>query len=119
MLIKKNVSRSLNFLKQLINLAKNKNKKQAEIAIFALRDLFINDILKEGEKLFSFQKNPLILEKNQDELANFELVEAYCDHCVKEFYKEFVMNILFEFSKDDLEYFRKFALDVLTELLIK
>ena len=49
-----NVSRSLNFLKQLIGLSRNKNKKQSEIAIYALRDLFSNEILKEGEKLFSF-----------------------------------------------------------------
>jgi hypothetical protein len=61
----------------------------------------------------------LILEKRPEDLANFELVEAYGDHCIKEFYKDFVMSILFEFTKDDLEYFRKFALDVLTELLIK
>ena len=84
-----------------------------------MRDLFTNDILKEGDKLHSFQKNPLILEKNQDDLANFEIVQAYCDHCIKEFYKDFVTNILSEFTKDDLEYFRKFALDILSELLIK
>ena len=63
--------------------------------------------------------NPIILEKNADDLENFELVDAYCDHCIKELYKDFVMNVLFEFTKDDLEYFRKLSLDVLTDLVIK
>jgi hypothetical protein len=50
-------------------------------------------------------------------IPNFELVEAYVDHCIKEVYRDFVEQILVNMSKDDLEYFRKQALDILVELI--
>ena len=54
MLIQKNPTRSLVHLHKLVNLAKKKNRKQAESAFFALRDLFSNHILEDGVKLNAF-----------------------------------------------------------------
>jgi len=50
-------------------------------------------------------------------IPNFELVDAYVDHCIKEIYRDFVEQILVNMSKDDLEYFRKQAMDMLVELM--
>jgi hypothetical protein len=38
---------------------------------------------------------------------------------VKEIYRDFVTNILVDLSKDDIEYYRKLALDILVELITK
>lgn len=51
--------------------------------------------------------------------ANFDLIEAYQQHCTKEIYRDFVTNILVDLSKDDIEYYRKLALDILVHLMTK
>ena len=38
---------------------------------------------------------------------------------MKEIYRDFVTNILVDLSKDDIEYYRKLALDILVELMTK
>ena len=50
-------------------------------------------------------------------MPNFDLIEAYYDHCIKEFYRDFVSNLLVNLSKDDLEYYRKMAMDILGDLM--
>lgn len=100
-----------------MTLAKKNNRKQAEFAYFALRDLFSKTLLKDGQKLTAFQYHPLVKDKIQEEIPNFDIVEAYYDHCIKETYRDFVTNVLVELSKDDLEYFRKLALDILVDLI--
>lgn len=52
-------------------------------------------------------------------MANFDLIDAYQQHCVKEIYRDFVTNILVDLSKDDIEYYRRLALDILVELMSK
>jgi ribosome biogenesis protein MAK21 len=52
-------------------------------------------------------------------VANFDLIDAYQQHCVKEIYRDFVTNILVDLSKDDIEYYRRLALDILVELMSK
>ena len=47
------------------------------------------------------------------------MIESYQQHCVKEIYRDFVTNILVDLSKDDIEYYRKLALDILVELMTK
>lgn len=50
-------------------------------------------------------------------MANFELIDAYYSHCVKELYRDYVTNVLVDLSKDDLDYYRKLALDILLDLI--
>lgn len=38
---------------------------------------------------------------------------------MKEIYRDFVTNILVDLSKDDIEYYRKLALDILVDLMSK
>ena len=45
------------------------------------------------------------------------IIDAYYDHCIKEIYREYVTEILVGMTKDDVEYFRKLALDILVELI--
>lgn len=83
----------------------------------ALRDVFSNHILQDGIKLTAFQYHPQIMGKT--DIANFDLIEAYYQHCVKEIYRDFVTNVLVDLSKDDIEYYRKFALDTFVDLMAK
>ena len=98
-------------------LAKHKNRKQAESAYHALKEVFTKHLLQDDRKLYSFQHNPNIHGINQDQIANFDLIEAYYDHCIKELYREYVNEILLGVSKDDLEYFRKLALTIMVDLI--
>jgi hypothetical protein len=45
-------------------MAKKKNRKQGELAINALKDLFCDTLLSDEDKLTSFSKNPLIASGN-------------------------------------------------------
>ena len=83
----------------------------------ALRDVFSKHILKDDRKLEGFQFNPSIKGRSEDDIAKFELVEAYYSHGLKELYREFVVNILADCAKDNLEYYRKLALEILLALV--
>lgn len=76
MLIKKNPTKSLNYLQQLIQMGENKNRKMAETAFYQLKDVFMY-LLKDGEKLKAFQHNPLICEREQTDIPNYDLTAAY------------------------------------------
>lgn len=47
------------------------------------------------------------------------MIDAYQQHCVKEIYRDFITAILVDLSKDDIEYYRKLALDIMVELMSK
>ena len=83
----------------------------------ALKDLFLDHLLQDDAKLSAFQHNPLIQGRADTEIPNFELIEAYYDHCIKELYREYIMEVLVRLSKDDLEYFRKLGMDILVDLI--
>jgi hypothetical protein len=119
LLIQKNSSTSIQTLNHLLNLASKKNKKQRELAVFALRDLFADLFLADNRKLSAFQHNPLISNRTEQGVSKNNLVSAYFDHCLRELYREFIDKILIEMTKDDLEYYRKLAIDVIAHLLIK
>ena len=117
MLIGKSPTRALGYLKQLMTLARQKNRKQAESAYFGLKEVFTKHLLQDNKKLTSFQHNASINGVKESEIANFDLIEAYYDHCIKELYREYVNEILQSLTKDDLEYFRKQALTILVDLI--
>ena len=48
MLIQKNTARSLHYLQEIVAVASKKNRKQAEYAYTALRDLFTKHLLQDG-----------------------------------------------------------------------
>lgn len=83
-----------------------------------MRDLFINSILQDGVKLSAFQYHTSIHGKDKDsKIPEYELIDAYYEHCIKEIYREFITKILEELSKDPLEFYRKQALQILLDLL--
>ena len=64
MIVQRDPLKSLSYISTLINMGKKKNRKQAESAIGALRDLFTkNDLLRNDRALYSFCKNPILLGK--------------------------------------------------------
>ena len=81
----------------------NLKKKHAENALESIQLVFTRHILQDDKKLDSFQKS---LELKTD-IPDFELVDAYYEHCIKEIYRDFVTNILWNMLKDDLENYRK------------
>jgi hypothetical protein len=54
MLINKQPQRSLGYLSQLIDLCRKHNRKQAEPAFLALRDVFTGAVLEDSVKLTAF-----------------------------------------------------------------
>ena len=110
---------------QLVSMAKKANKKLAEYAIVAIKDLFTEgwlvDIQNDGtvkERLEVFSKNPVVIHKRAN-IDDDELQSAYFKHCVREVLRTLITNIL---GKDmahcDLEHYRIFALDMLLELTV-
>jgi hypothetical protein len=116
-LVKKIPSRGLTYISQMMKEARKSNKKHAEVAVFSLKELFVNHILKDNAKLDAFQHSPRIQDKQDAHIADFDLIDAYYNHCVKEMYREYVTDILTGFSKDNLEYFRKIGMDCLVFLI--
>lgn len=98
-------------------MSKKKNRKLAELTINTVRDLFCDHLLSDDQKLHAFSKNPIIQQSKTPQPS--ELIQAYYQHQLKELYNEFVNTVLKTLSHDDLEFYRKFALNVLESLLEK
>lgn len=115
-IVQKNPQQGLSYLTNLVGMAKKKNRKMAELAINSLRDLFSDTLLSDDQKLSPFSKNPLLKNGNQNPQA---LAQAYFEHQLKELYSDFVMNVLRPLTHDDLEFYRKFSMNILEHLLEK
>ena len=120
MLVQKEPMSTLSYLMQLLSLTKKSNRKMAEQAIGALKDLFINDFMvpedKKDQKLSVFTRNPLILHKKH-ECTSEDLMNAYYEHCLREILRDFVTTVLQQLSHGDLEFYRMNALAYLREML--
>ena len=46
------------------------------------------------------------------------MLQAYYEHCIKEFYRDFITNVLTPITHDDLEFYRKYSLNCLLSLLL-
>jgi hypothetical protein len=108
----------------LFGLTKKTNKKWAEMAINALKDLFLEGHIlerkKDGrlvKKLYVFSKHPLVLEKGAA-MTDAELTEVYFLHCVREVLRD-LFNVIIgkEFIHADLEYFRTYAMDFVSDMI--
>jgi hypothetical protein len=73
--------------------------------------------LPDNAKLLSFSKNPLITGKTFYAIREKELMQAFFEHRLRETYREFVTKILSDLTHDDLEFYKKFALNTLEQLL--
>jgi ribosome biogenesis protein MAK21 len=114
-IIQRSPSQSLSYLSSLVNLAKKKNRKQVEAAINQARDLFTDVLLPDDKKLTSFSKNPMLGKNTTDQQL---ILQAYYEHRLKELYSEY-LSVLKGLASDDLEFYRKFALNYLQGLLEK
>ena len=89
MLVQKDPIATHPFLVQLLGLTKKHNRKQAEQAVTAFKDLFLQGYLfKLQTKLHVFQKNPVIMAKHEA-CSEDEIVQAYHEHCIRELLREF------------------------------
>ena len=118
-IIQKNPGSSIPYLQSLMNLAKKKNRKQAELAITALKDLFCDYLLDDSKKLWPFSKNPSICKQTNPNPKDYELIQSLWEHLLKESYQNFITNILKPLTVDDLDFFRKYSLNTLQALLEK
>jgi ribosome biogenesis protein MAK21 len=104
----------LQALDMLLNSARKKGRRESEMAIEALKDLFINNLLPSHRKLISFQKRPL----SRSEVTEPHLIFWYFEDAVKIRFAEFV-KILEQGSRDTILNYRqkmlKFAFELLCE----
>ena len=108
MIIQREPENAIPYMQSLLNLAKKKNRKQAELAVGALKDLFTQNLLKDGHKLMPFSKNPLV---------TMDVSRAYFEHQLKECYNEFITGVLKPMTHDDMDFLRKFALNTMESLI--
>ena len=87
-IIQRDPQHSLSYLQTLLGLAKKKNRKQAEQAVNTIKDLFCDVLLRDGNKLSAFSKNPLLAKKSAEPK---ELLQAYFEHQLKEIYSDFII----------------------------
>ena len=118
MMIQKNPQGSLNYLMQLLNMAKKPNRKVAETAILTIKDLLLQkELLPETTTTWhAFTKHPLILEKRES-CSNEELLACHFEHCLREIVREFVSQVLQGLSHEELDHYRTLSLDILVDLL--
>ena len=97
MLVQKEPKSTLSYIMQLLSLTKKSNRKMAEQAIGALKDLFTRDFMipieKKDQKLSVFTRNPLILHKKY-ECTPEDLMDAYYEHCMREIIRDFMTSVL-------------------------
>jgi hypothetical protein len=75
---------------QLLSNAKKPNRKAAESAIFAIKNIFTQGSIElQSQKLHVFTKNPVILSKREG-CTNEEILEAYFEHCIREIVRDFI-----------------------------
>lgn len=53
-----------------------------------IKDLFCDVLLRDGNKLSAFSKNPLLAKKSAEPK---ELLQAYFEHQLKEIYSDFII----------------------------
>ena len=117
MLVQKEPIATHPYLVQLLGLTKKHNRKQAEQAVTAFKDLFIQGhLFKLQEKLHVFQKNPIICAKQKD-CSDDEIVQAYHEHCIRELLREFCSSVLQSMSHGELEFQKTTALDIAAAIL--
>ena len=98
MLVQKDPLSTHPYLVQLLSLSKKPNKKLAESAVTAFKDLYIQGHLtrelgKGLTKFNNFTRHPLVLTK-REECSDDELVRVYHEHCIRELFREFVTSVL-------------------------
>jgi ribosome biogenesis protein MAK21 len=74
-IVQRNPECSVSYLTTLVGMAKKKNRKMAEIAINAVKDLFTNQLLYDDQILTPFSKHPKLQKKNNP--APADLIEAF------------------------------------------
>jgi ribosome biogenesis protein MAK21 len=87
-IVQKSPREGLGYLGTLVGMGKKKNRKMAEVAINALKELFCDVLLSDDKKLTAFSKNPII--QNSKNPSQQDLLQAYYEHHLKEHYEEFV-----------------------------
>ena len=113
-IVKRNPLHSISYLQNLIGLAKKNNKKLAELAIDSLKELFCDSeqaLLKNDKKLIGFSKNEMLSYKSN--YGPKELVDAYYESSLKDIYGEFISNVLKPLTHADLEFHRRYSLNIL------
>lgn len=74
MIVKKDPKSTLSYLYSIHNIAKKKNRKQASSAVSALRDLFLETLIPDTQRLVSYTNNSLIKGKDVKTIKEKDLI---------------------------------------------
>ncbi|KAI0557290.1 CCAAT-box-binding transcription factor [Gracilaria domingensis] len=106
----------LDELGNMLEFAKKKNRRERKIALEALKDLFIHNLLPGNRRLISFENRTFSCGKNA--LTKRHLIYALFESELKAIYSQFV-DVLEECGRDPLTFMRETALKYMAELLIE
>lgn len=99
----------------LLSYAQRKNRQERGLAIDALKDLFINNLLPDERQLLSFQDRNLDCDRKV--LSKRHLAYAWFESELKSVYREFLQT-LEDSLKDNLPFFKEKIVKTVFELLI-
>lgn len=104
---------NLTHLNTLVEMATKKGRREREMTIEAIKDLFATNLLPSARKLTSFEKQPL----NHPGVSSTHLVYWIFEDYLKQKYSLFVSS-LESASHDSMRHFRSLALRSVYELLV-
>lgn len=116
LLVQESPVHRLDELRNLLDFALKKKRRERNLAIDALKDLFIHNLLPSDRRLVFFEDRVFTCGKG--ELTKRNLIYALYETELKLVYREFV-QILEECARDPLVFMREVAVKTMTELLIE
>jgi len=116
MLINKSPLYCLKYLEMLNKMAMKKGKRESELAINSLKQVYLQTLLPKNQKLKTFTQYLKAAgeKKNNEEI----LIKAYFEHNLKRLYRQFIDKIE-SLTKDTVPHVKKNMIGILVELLMQ
>ncbi|PXF48122.1 CCAAT/enhancer-binding protein zeta [Gracilariopsis chorda] len=116
LLVQESPVHRLDELRNLLGFASKKKRRERNLAIDALKDLFIHNLLPNDRRLVFFEDR--VFSCGKGELTKRHLIYALYETELKSIYREF-LQILEECARDPLTFMKEIAVKTMTELLIE
>jgi ribosome biogenesis protein MAK21 len=113
LLVQESPLHQIGSLETLMAMAEKKGRRETHMAVNAVKDLFLHDLLPSDRKLRWFREQPL----TRPSLTQQQLVYWLLEDKIKEFYMKFV-DILSRTSHDTMDYMKRAAIQCMFELLL-
>jgi CBF/Mak21 family len=108
---------SISYLDSLLSIARHKSRREASMAIEALRDLFTSNLLPDNRKLMFFSERPFHMYQ-RTKLTKEHLIFWFFEDLLKRKYNFFVEILSMQVSSDNVSHFKISSLRIISDLLV-